>query len=74
MTLKTLIVMLGGLIACGWQLWRAWARGKVAGGYGSLVERRKDPILFWMCVAVFGFGFFLFLLVLADTAVEAISN
>jgi hypothetical protein len=74
MTAKTLIVVFLGLIAFGHQLWGAWARGKITVRYGGAVERRKQPIAFWLGVSFYSSVFVALALLLIGAAMTANSN
>jgi len=73
MTFKVLLFELALVMIMGWPLWTAWTRGKIGGPF-AFVERKTSPITFWLAVAVFGFGFFLIVAALVETAIKAISN
>jgi hypothetical protein len=57
MTIPKLILGLAVLAGMAWLLWRAWATGKIGVGVYGDAERRKEPIVFWFMVALYGFVF-----------------
>jgi hypothetical protein len=74
-TTKTWIFLFLSLAALGWLLWSASTHGKVWSRYGIPIERKREPTLFWLWVAVYGFGFLIVAVcVLGELAIKAISN
>jgi len=73
-TLEALIFLLVALAFLSWYLWYAWANDKLPPRFATSVERRKNPIVYWLYVVIFSLALLSIIAVLAEATIKGISN